>query len=68
MGLETNSRIYAGNLRLKSISEARLVIDDYKMIIGKRRHCVNEANEQVYYLENDKQQEIEITFRVHMMV
>ena len=65
LGLETDSRIYAGNLRLKSISEARLVVDDYKMITGKRRHCVNEANEQVYYFENDKQQEMEVIFRVY---
>lgn len=41
------------------------MIDDYRMITGKRSHCVNEASERVYSLENDEGQALEVTFRVY---
>ena len=56
LGLETDAQKFAGNLRLKSVSEPKSVIDDYRMITGKRSHCVNEASERVYSLENDEGQ------------
>ncbi|HIU77122.1 MAG TPA: glycoside hydrolase family 97 N-terminal domain-containing protein, partial [Candidatus Pelethocola excrementipullorum] len=65
LGLETDAQKFAGNLRLKSVSEPKSVIDDYKMITGKRSHCVNEASERVYSLENDEGQILEVTFRVY---
>ena len=63
LGLETDAQKFAGNLRLKSVSEPKSVIDDYRMITGKRSHCVNEASERVYSLENDEGQTLEVTFR-----
>ena len=65
LGLETDAQKFAGNLRLKSVSEPKSVIDDYRMITGKRSHCVNEASERVYSLENDEGQTLEVTFRVY---
>ena len=41
LGLETDAQKFAGNLRLKSVSGPKSVIDDYRMITGKRSHCVN---------------------------
>ena len=41
------------------------MIDDYRMITGKRSHCVNEASERVYSLENNEGQTLEVTFRVY---
>ena len=65
LGLETDAQKFAGNLRLKSVSEPKSVIDDYRMITGKRSHCVNEASERVYSLENNEGQTLEVTFRVY---
>ena len=65
LGLETDAQKFAGNLRLKSVSEPKSVIDDNRMITGKRSHCVNEASERVYSLENDEGLTLEVTCRVY---
>ena len=46
LGLETDAQKLAGNLKLKSVSAVKHVTDDYRMITGKRSHCVNEATER----------------------
>ena len=65
LGLETDTRKWVGNLKLKTASEAKLWIDDYKMVTGKRSHCVNKAFERVYTLENEKGQTLDVTFRAY---
>ena len=65
LGLETDARKLAGNLKLKSVSDVKRVTDDYKMITGKRSHCVNEASERVYSFENESGQILEVAFRVY---
>lgn len=65
LGLETDARKLAGNLNLKSVSDVKRVTDDYKMITGKRSHCVNEASERVYSFENESGQILEVAFRVY---
>lgn len=65
LGLETDKRKFVGNLKLKSVSDVKHVIDDYKMITGKRSHCVNKASEKVYTFENEDGQPLEVTFRVY---
>ena len=65
LGIETEERQLAGNLKLKSVSEAVSVVDNYQMLTGKRRHCVNEASERVYTFENEKGQTLDVTFRVY---
>lgn len=65
LGLETNAQKLAGNLKLKEVSAIKRVSDDYKMITGKRSHCMNEASERVYSFENEKGQLLNVTFRVY---
>lgn len=65
LGLETDAQKFAGNLKLKSASSIRQVIDDYEMITGKRSHCVNEASERIYSFENERGQILEVTFRAY---
>ena len=65
LGLETDAQKLAENLKLKSVSAVKHVTDDYKMIIGKRSHCVNEASERVYSFENESGQILEVVFRVY---
>lgn len=65
LGLETDTQKLAGNLKLKSVSAVKRVTDDYRMITGKRSHCVNEASERIYSFENEAGQTLEVTFRVY---
>lgn len=65
LGLETDVRKFSGNLKLKSVSAVKRVTDDYKMMTGKRSHCVNKASERIYSFENEEGQILEITFRVY---
>lgn len=65
LGLETDIQKFYGNLKLKSVSKAKRIIDDYKMITGKRSHCINEALERTYSFENQEGNTLDITFRVY---
>lgn len=65
LGLETDARKFAGNLKLKSVSGTGQVNDDYTMITGKRHHCTNAATERVYTFENEDGQTLDITFRAY---
>lgn len=65
LGLETDVQKFYGNLKLKSVSKAKRIVDDYKMITGKRSHCINEAFERTYSFENQEGNTLDITFRVY---
>jgi hypothetical protein len=65
LGLETDAQKLVGNLKLKFVSTVKHVTDDYRMITGKRSHCVNEASERIYSFENEAGQTLEVTFRVY---
>lgn len=65
LGLETTLRKFVGNVKLQSVSEAKPVTDDYRMLTGKRSHCINTGSERVYRFENDAQQVFQVTFRVY---
>lgn len=65
LGLETDVQKFYGNLKLKSVSKAKRIIDDYTMITGKRSHCINEAFERTYSFENQKGNTLNITFRAY---
>lgn len=64
-GLETNMRKFAEKLRIKSVSDVKGVTDDYRMLTGKRSHCVNKASERVYTFENEDGQTLDVTLRVY---
>lgn len=65
LGLATDVQKFCGDLKLKSVSGVTQAVDDYEMITGKRRHCVNNASERVYSFENKKGEVLDITFRVY---
>lgn len=65
LGLETDVQKFYGNLKLKSVSKTKRIVDDYKMITGKRSHCINEAFERTYSFENQVGNTLDITFRVY---
>ena len=65
LGMETEVQKLAGNLKLKSVSEAKPIVDDYQMLTGKRSHCMNEASERVYTFENESGQALDVTFRAY---
>lgn len=65
LGLETDAQKLTGNLKLKSVSGVKCITDDYRMITGKRSHCVNKASERIYSFENEMGQTLKVTFRVY---
>lgn len=65
LGLETDIQKFYGNLKLKSVSKTKRIVDDYKMITGKRSHCINGAFERTYSFENQEGNTLDITFRVY---
>ena len=65
LGMETNRQKYAGNLKFKSVSEAKPITDDYRMLTGKRSHCVNHGTERVYSFENEDGNILDVTVRAY---
>lgn len=65
LGMNTDQQSFAGDLKLKSVSETKSVKDDYEMLTGKRSHCTNEAFERIYNFANSRGQELAVTFRVY---
>ena len=65
LGIETNLQKYAGNLKFKSVTEAKPVEDDYLMPTGKRSHCVNHGTEKVYSFENEEGNILDVTVRAY---
>ena len=53
------------SFQLISISPITLIVDDYEMLTGKRKHCHNEANECTYRFENSKGLQIDFILRVY---
>ena len=65
LGMETNRQKYASNLKFKSVSEAKPITDDYRMLTGKRSHCVNHGTERVYSFENEDGNILDVTIRAY---
>ena len=64
LGMETDRQTFR-NLKLHSVSEAMPVIEDYRMVTGKKSHCTNEGVERTYRFENEQQQTLQVTFRLY---
>ncbi|MDR0961928.1 MAG: glycoside hydrolase family 97 protein [Mediterranea sp.] len=65
IGLETDRQRFADNLRLLGVSAPTTVTDDYIMITGKRRHCLNQGTERIYSLMNDAGDTLTLTLRAY---
>ncbi|RYZ92657.1 MAG: glycoside hydrolase family 97 protein, partial [Moraxellaceae bacterium] len=64
LGLELKNNAFAAGLKLQNASQSRLVQDKYSMLHGKKRTIVYTANERVFRFVNERQNEIDIVFRV----
>ncbi len=53
------------SLQLVSISPSVLIVDDYEMLTGKRKHCHNEANECTYRFKNSDGLLIDLILRIY---
>jgi len=64
LGIETERQEFC-ELKLRSVSDVRQIGEDYNMITGKKSHCTNQGIEKIYSFENEKQQVLQIAFRVY---
>lgn len=64
IGMETDRQTFR-SLKLLSASEAIPVVEDYRMVTGKKSHCTNEGVERTYTFVNEQQQTLNVTFRVY---
>lgn len=64
LGMETDRQAFR-SLKLLSASEAMPVVEDYRMVTGKKSHCTNEGVERTYSFVNEQQQTLNVTFRVY---
>lgn len=48
-----------------SSSAVTPIREDYTMITGKRRHCTNEGNQQVFHFKNGQNVSLDLEFRVY---
>lgn len=65
IGMETQLMSFTDNVRLKSVSEIKLIEDDYVMITGKRSHCTNKGYEKTFWFENEKAETLDVVFRAY---
>lgn len=64
VGLSTASQEWKTGLRVTSAS-AKAIKDDYVMVLGKRSHCINEANEATFTLKNAAGAKLNVVFRAY---
>ena len=48
-----------------SSSAVTPIREDYTMITGKRRHCTNEGNQQIFHFKNGQNVSLDLEFRVY---
>lgn len=65
LGLATDRSDLSAGLKLKSASQPLLHTDDYRMLTGKRTHCVNRAHERTLVLENAEGRSLSLVLRVY---
>ncbi len=65
LGLKTNQRNFAENLKLISASKNTSIVDKYKMISGKRSDCKNSASQKIFRFENAQKEIINIAIRAY---
>ena len=65
VGLVTSEVNLDNELRLKGISSKKRIIDDYRMVTGKKSHCHNEATERIYRYLNPEGKTLNVILRVY---
>jgi alpha-glucosidase len=64
LGLVLQKNSFSMGLTIQDVSESRLIQDNYSLLHGKQCDIVYRANERVYRIQNDSQNEMEVVFRV----
>lgn len=65
LGLSSEKQSFTDNVKLMSISDPKVIDDNYEMITGKRKHCANKGIERIYRFENKDKQTLQIAFRAY---
>ena len=65
VGLKTNKQNLVDSLKLVAVSPAKEIIENYRMVTGKKSDCSNHAIEKIYSFENPKGQKIDLIVRAY---
>ena len=64
LGLQLAGADLGSGLSVTGTSKPQLITDQYQMAVGKKRDITYRANEQTYSVQNQRQQKMDIVFRV----
>lgn len=64
LGMNTDQSSFGQDLTLVSAGSAQAIAEDYRMITGKRSHCLNKGTEQTICFENRGGERMNVTFRI----
>jgi hypothetical protein len=64
LGLQLAGADLGSSLSVVNTSKLQLITDNYQMAVGKKRDITYRANEQIYSVQNQRQQKMDIVFRV----
>jgi len=64
LGVIRSDGNFSSDLILDSVSNVKVVNDNYKLLHGKRLECNYSANKKIFYLKNSDSKKIEIIFQV----
>jgi alpha-glucosidase len=64
LGLQLAGADFGSGLSVLNTSKPQLITDQYQMAVGKKRDITYRANEQTYSVQNQRQQKMDIVFRV----
>ncbi|MFZ1291008.1 MAG: glycoside hydrolase family 97 catalytic domain-containing protein [Melioribacteraceae bacterium] len=64
LGVIRSDGNFSADLVLDSVSNVKVVNDNYKLLHGKRLECNYSANKKVFYLKNSDSKKIEIIFQL----
>ncbi len=64
MGLKLEDADFTKGLKIESVSDAKLIHDEYNIISGKRKNCVYDGLETTIRFKNAKNQPMDMIFRL----
>lgn len=65
IGLDTENSSFIDKLKITPVGNQKLINEKYEMITGKRKQCSNSATEQIFKIENQNKQSIDLILRVY---
>jgi hypothetical protein len=64
LGLVRNDQSFAEKLTLANVPKTESVRDQYDMLLGKKKHCLYQANRKVFTLKNPQGGMMQVIFQV----